>query len=96
MCKVCRCGHGSIDDLSSGACRGSWEARLLRYFRGVKKLLVEICTERLIMAAPPSLFHPHPPSGNLGSVYVSFKSQAEIIFKDYSSQKLSSQEKQGK
>lgn len=44
------------------------------------------------MAAPPSLFHPHPPSGNLGSVYVSFKSQAEIIFKDYSSQKLSSQE----
>ena len=83
MCNVCRCGHGSIDDLSSGVLGGPWEAWLLRYFRSVKKLLVEICTERLIMAAPPSLFF--PPSGNLGSVYVSFKSQAEIIFKDCSS-----------
>ena len=28
-CNVCRCGQGSVDDLSSGALRGSWEARLL-------------------------------------------------------------------
>lgn len=77
---MCRCRSGSIDELSSGALGGSWEALLLRHFRGVKKPLVEICMRRLIMTPGPGVFLFM--SGNLGSIEISFKFQAEIMFKD--------------